>query len=210
MKRQSKFFAKGGGAQEWKDHGGLKMLRAGQQWGWVMLMPSWKAKNKGATGADEAASYPGQMLSVSRFGYRYLCCPCIKHPDTNLKISWILWDPSLYPHKEYWYSLAGSFLCWCEIIPWGAQPAVFHPSSSAHSPPEIYCLFCSYMPDLKQDAGIALLWSAVICLLGCGVLLKTSSRSFRKFMKSLLVLRVPLCVGCPLWEEGWAGPFQPW
>lgn len=50
------------------------------------------------------------------------------------------------------------------------------------------------MPDLKQDADITLLWSPVISLLGCGVLLKISARSWRKFMKSLLVLQ-PLGLG---------------
>lgn len=33
-----------------------------------MLMPSWKTKKIGATGADKAASYPGQIHIVSRFG----------------------------------------------------------------------------------------------------------------------------------------------
>lgn len=53
-------------------------------------MPSWKIKKIGATGAGEAANYPGQIYSVSRFGYRYLCCLCIKHPDTSLKFAWTI------------------------------------------------------------------------------------------------------------------------
>lgn len=68
-------------------------------------------------------------VSVSSFGYGYLCCLCIKHPDANLKFAWSLWDLSLHSPKEYWYSLIGSFLCWCESISWGAQSAVSHPSS---------------------------------------------------------------------------------
>lgn len=164
------------------------MLGIEWQWGRVMSMPSWKTKKIGATGADEAASYPGQVHSVSRFGCRYLCCPCIKHPDTNLKFAWTLWDPSLYPPKEYWYSLVGSFLCWCEVITWEAQPAVSNPSSHLTHLQRSVAFFaatCQTLNKMQTQLCCGLLSS----LLGCDVLLKISSKSWKKFIKSLLVLR---------------------
>lgn len=76
----------------------------------------------------------------------------------------------------------------------GSSASCVSPQLSFHSYTELCCFFCSYMSDLKQDAGITLLWSPVISLLACGVLLKISAMSRRKFMKSLLVLQ-PLGVG---------------
>lgn len=154
---QVDILAKWDGAQEWKGCGALRMLWVGRQWGWVCQCHH--RKQTGAPGADEAASYPGQIHSVSSFGYRYLCCLGIKHPDTSLKLAWTLWRLSLYPPKEYWYSLAGSFLSWCEINTEISvkSSAVSLTSSHLTHLQRYVAFFCSYIPDLKQDAGIALL-----------------------------------------------------
>lgn len=59
------------------------------------------------------------------------------------------------------------------------------------------------MSDLKQDAGIDLLWSPVIGLLDCSVLLKISLKSWRILNEIPVGVKVPrdrvaLYVGGPL------------
>lgn len=177
-------------------------------------MPSWKTKKIGATRADKAASYPGQIHSVSRFVYRYLCCLCIKHPDTSLKFAWTHWDEPLYPPKEYWYSVVASFVCWCEIICGELSQLCLTPAliSLVY---RVMLLFLQLHVWLKTRCRHN---SAVVsCHLSAG--LWCASKDLCHVTEEVYEIpvgvttlrgRLALCIGGPLWWEGWTGPFHPW
>ena len=187
------------------------------QWGWVMSMPSREAKGTGSPGTDEAASYPGQIHSVSSFGYRYCAVLALSIQIKNLKLACALWCLSLYPPKEYWYSLGGSFLCWCEInteISVESSDSCVSYKLSSHSPTKIRCFFLQLHSWLKIRCWHS---SAVVsCHLSIGWCAFKDLFQVQEEVYEIPVgvkaprVRLALCVGGSLWGEGWAGPFQPW
>lgn len=154
------------------------------------MMLLWKRKRIGAMWAGEAANYP----TLSCMG-RNTICPslgidtCALSTQGTQTQAGMRLDPSRCsspssPTNIDRVPLVASSLCWCELSMWGGSASCISSKLSSYTTTELYFFFCSYVPDLKQDVGVALCWVLVYVK-------NVPPRSQRRFMKSMLVSRSP-------------------